>query len=100
MNKTEFIAAIAEKAELKKSDAQKAFAAFTEVIAEELRKGEKVTLIGFGTFSTSERAERQGINPRTKETITIKARKSIRFKAGASLVEEVSTPVKKGKGKK
>lgn len=85
MNKTELVAAIAEQSELSKKDAEKALKAFIDVVTEELKKGEKVTLVGFGTFEVSERKERQGINPKTKEAITISASKSPKFKAGASL---------------
>ena len=63
MNKTEFISAIAEKAELSKKDAEKALKAFTDVVEEELKKGEKIQLVGFGTFEVSERAAREGRNP-------------------------------------
>lgn len=65
MNKTELIAAVAEKAELSKKDAEKAMKAFTDVVAEELVKGEKIQLVGFGTFEVSERPEREGRNPKT-----------------------------------
>ena len=85
MNKTEFISAIAEKAELSKTDAEKALKAFTDVVEEELKKGEKIQLVGFGTFEVSERAARTGINPSTKAAITIPAKKVAKFKAGAEL---------------
>lgn len=85
MNKTEFIAEVAQKAEMTKVQAQKAVNAFTEVIAEQMKKGEKVALLGFGTFSVTERSERKGINPQTKTEIVIPARKSVKFKAGAGL---------------
>ncbi len=85
MNKSELVAAIAEKSELSKKDSEKALKAFIDVVTEELKKGEKVTLVGFGTFEVSERKARQGINPKTKEAITIEASKSPKFKAGASL---------------
>ena len=84
MNKTEFIAAIAEEAGLSKTDAAKAVKAFTDVV-EEMKKGEKVQLVGFGTFEVSKRPERQGINPATKEKITIAAANVPKFKAGAAL---------------
>ena len=73
MNKTELIAAVAEKAELSKKDAEKAMKAFTDVVAEELVKGEKIQLVGFGTFEVSERPEREGRNPKTGEAMTIAA---------------------------
>ena len=82
MNRTELIAAMAEKTELSKKDAEKALKAFTDVVAEELKKGEKIQLVGFGTFEVSERAAREGRNPRSGETMTIAASKSPKFKAG------------------
>ncbi|MDR0333388.1 MAG: HU family DNA-binding protein [Dysgonamonadaceae bacterium] len=85
MNKTELISAVAEKSGLSKVDAKKALDATLEVIAGEVKKGEKVVLVGFGTFSVSERSARQGINPRTKEAIKIPAKKTAKFKAGAEL---------------
>ena len=85
MNKTELVNAIAEKANLSKVQAKAALEASLEAIAEGLAKGEKVALIGFGTFAVAEKAERTGINPATKEKITITAKKVIKFKAGAEL---------------
>lgn len=85
MNKSEFIASLAEKAGLSKVDAQKAVNAFAEVVLEQAKAGEKITLVGFGTFSVSERAARTGINPKTKKQIQIPASKSIKFKPGAAL---------------
>lgn len=85
MNKTEFIEAVAQKAELTKADAKKAVNAFCDVIAEAMKKDEKATIIGFGTFSTSERAARTGINPQTGKKMHIAARKSVKFKAGSGL---------------
>jgi DNA-binding protein HU-beta len=85
MNKTELVSSIAEKSGLSKADAKKAFDATVEAIAGALKAGDKVALVGFGTFSVSERPERQGINPATKETITIAAKKIAKFKAGADL---------------
>ncbi len=90
MNKTELIAAIAEKTELSKKDAEKALKAFTDVVAEELKKGEKIQLVGFGTFEVSERAARTGRNPQTKEEITIPASKAPKFKAGKALKDIVN----------
>ena len=69
MNKTELIAAMAEQAEISRKDAEKALKAFTDVVADELKKGGKVQLVGFGTFEVSERKAREGRNPQTKETI-------------------------------
>lgn len=85
MNKTEFIAAVAEKAELTKVDAKKAVDAGIEVITKEMKKGEKVAILGFGTFSVAERAAREGVNPRTGKKMKIAARKVVRFKPGAAL---------------
>ena len=85
MNKTELIAEIAERAEISKKDAEKALKAFTDVVADELVKGEKVQLVGFGTFEVSERAAREGRNPQTGETMEIKASKTPKFKAGKAL---------------
>ena len=90
MNKTELIAAIAEKTELSKKDAEKALKAFTDVVAEELKKGEKVQLVGFGTFEVAERAAREGRNPITGETIKIAASKAPKFKAGSQLKESIN----------
>ncbi len=90
MNKTELIAAVAEQAELSKKDAEKALKAFTDVIAAELVKGEKVQLVGFGTFEVSERAAREGRNPLTGEKITIAASKNPKFKAGKALKDMVN----------
>ena len=85
MNKTELVSSIAVKAGLSKSDAKKALDATVEAISEALKAGDKVALVGFGTFSVNERPARQGINPATKETITIAAKKVAKFKAGADL---------------
>lgn len=85
MNKTELIAAIAGQAEVTKKDAEKVLKAFTDVVAEELKKGEKVQLVGFGTFEVSERAAREGRNPLTGETMQIAASKTPKFKAGKAL---------------
>lgn len=85
MNKTELIAAMAEKAEISKKDAEKALTAFTNVVADALVDGDKVQLVGFGTFEVIERAERQGRNPATNEPMLIKASKSPKFKASKTL---------------
>ena len=90
MNKTELVAAMAEKTELSKKDAEKALKAFTDVVAEELKKGEKVQLVGFGTFEVAEREAREGRNPRTGETMTIAAYKSPKFKAGKALKDSLN----------
>ena len=90
MNKTEFIAAVAEEAGLSKTDAAKAVKAFTDVVTEEMKKGEKVQLIGFGNFEVSKRPAREGINPATKEKITIAAANVPKFKAGKALKEALN----------
>ena len=90
MNKTELIAAVAEKAELSKKDAEKAVKAFTEVVADEMVKGEKVQIVGFGTFEVSERAAREGRNPKSGQPMTIAASKSPKFKAGKALKDMVN----------
>ena len=90
MNKTELVAAMAEKTELSKKDAEKVLKAFTDVVAEELKKGEKVQLVGFGTFEVAEREAREGRNPRTGETMTIAASKSPKFKAGKALKDSLN----------
>ena len=80
MNRTELVAAMAEKTQLSKKDADLALKAFIDVVSEEMQKGEKVQLVGFGTFEVSERAAREGRNPKTGETMTISASKSPKFK--------------------
>ena len=82
MNKSEFISAVAEKSGLSKVDAKKAVEAFVDTVSNELKEGGKVALLGFGSFSVSEKAARKGVNPKTKETIEIAARKAVKFKAG------------------
>ncbi len=90
MNKSELVALIAEKAELSKKDSEKALVATIETITETLAKGEKIQLVGFGTFDVSERKERTGVNPSTKEKIVIPASKSPKFKAGKALKDAVN----------
>ena len=90
MNKTELVAAIAEKAELSKKDAEKALKAFTETVAEQLKNGDKIQLVGFGTFEVSEREAREGRNPKTGETMPIAASKTPKFKAGKALKDMVN----------
>ena len=85
MNKTELVAAMAEQTNLSRKDAEAALKAFIDVVSEELKKGEKVQLVGFGTFEVSERAAREGRNPQTGETMEIKASKTPKFKAGKAL---------------
>ncbi len=99
MNKTELVAAIAEEAGLSKKDAEAAVKAFVNVVSDEMQKGEKVQLIGFGTFEVGERSARTGRNPQTGATIKIKAAKTPKFKAGSALKEKVNTKPKKSKKK-
>lgn len=89
MNKTELVNAIAAKSGLSKVDAKKALDATLEAMGDALAAGEKIALVGFGTFSVVEKGERTGINPRTKENITIAARKAVKFKHGAELHEKI-----------
>ena len=89
MNKTELIEKIAVGADLSKGDAKKALEATIEAIKNALVEGDKIQLIGFGTFSVSERPAREGINPATKEKITIAAKKVAKFKAGAELADAI-----------
>ena len=89
MNKADLVAAMAEKAGVSKKDAEASLKAFTDVVAEELKKGEKIQLVGFGTFEVSERAARTGRNPQTGEEMTIAASKSPKFKAGKALKDAV-----------
>ena len=90
MNKTEFIAAVAEKAEISKKDSEKALKAFVDVVAEQLKAGDKVQLVGFGTFEVSERAAREGRNPQSGEPMKIEASKAPRFKAGKALKDAIN----------
>ena len=85
MNKSELVSSIAEKAGLSKSDSKKALDATIQSIAEALKAGEKVALVGLGTLAVSQRPEREGINPATKAKIKIEAKKVAKFKAGADL---------------
>ncbi|MCQ2264210.1 MAG: HU family DNA-binding protein [Bacteroidales bacterium] len=85
MNKSELIDAIAAKAGLKKADAKNALEAFMATTNETLKAGGKISLVGFGTFSVSERGERKGRNPKTGATMTIPAKKVVKFKAGADM---------------
>ena len=92
MNKTELVAAMADKAGISKKDADKALAAFIDVVGTELTKKDgKVQLVGFGTFEVAQRAARTGLNPLTKEKIKIKASKAPKFKAGKALKDKVNT---------
>ena len=90
MNKTELIDSMAAKTGLTKKNAEAALNAFVETVSEELTKGEKVSLVGFGTFEVSERAEREGRNPQTGETMKIAASKAPKFKAGKALKDALN----------
>ena len=89
MNKTELVAAVAAKAELSKKDAEAAVNAVFDSVKDALAEGDKVSLIGFGTFSVKTRSARTGLNPRTKETIEIPESKVPAFKAGSALKDAV-----------
>jgi DNA-binding protein HU-beta len=89
MNKAELVDAMAEGAGISKADAKRALDAFVDATAGALSKGDRVSLVGFGSFSVSHRAERQGRNPQTGKTITIAAKNVIKFKAGAELSAKV-----------
>ena len=95
MNKTELVAAIAEKTELTKKDSEKALKAFMDVVSEELKQGEKIQLVGFGTFEVTKRAARTGKNPQTGKAIKIAASNAPKFKAGKALKETVNVGKKK-----
>lgn len=90
MNKSELITSMAEKAKMTKKDAEAALKAFTESVEEALEKGEKVQLVGFGSFEVRKRAARKGRNPQTKEEIKIPASKAPVFKAGKALKDLVN----------
>jgi len=90
MNKTELIAAIAEKAEISKKDSEKALKAFIDVVTEALKNDDKVQLVGFGTFEVSKRAAREGRNPQTGKTMKIAACKAPKFKAGKALKDAIN----------
>lgn len=89
MNKTELVASVATKAEISKKDAEAAVSAVIASITEALADGEKVSLVGFGTFEVKERSARTGLNPRTKEKIEIPASKAPAFKAGKAFKEAI-----------
>lgn len=90
MNKVELITEIANRAELSKKDSEKAVKAFIDIVTEQLKKDEKVQLIGFGTFEASQREAREGRNPQTGETMTIAACKAPKFKAGKALKDAIN----------
>jgi DNA-binding protein HU-beta len=90
MNKTEFVDAVAEKADVQKSDAAKVIDSMVDVIGDALKGGDQVTLIGFGTFLVSKREARKGRNPRTGEEIQIAASNVPRFKPGKALKDSIN----------
>ena len=90
MNKSELIVDLAQKAELSKKDAEKALTAFVDVVTESLKAGDKVQLVGFGTFESKDRPARTARNPRTGEEITIEASKTASFKVGKALKDAIN----------
>jgi DNA-binding protein HU-beta len=97
VTKTELVAELAAKAGLSKAAAAKAINSFTEIITKTLKKGDKIALVGFGSFEVVERAARNGINPLTKKPIKIAAKKAPKFKAGKALKDAIAAPKKKKK---
>lgn len=91
MNRQELVSAMSENAGISKKDADAALKAFIDTVGEALKKGDKIQLVGFGTFEVSERAAREGKNPQTGEVIKIKASKAPKFKAGKALKDAVNT---------
>ena len=89
MNKTEFIAAVAKNAQITKVDAKKSVESFIKTVEDAVKKGDKVALLGFGSFSVVKKAARKGVNPKTKDPIDIPARKIVKFKPGAGLAKVV-----------
>ncbi len=90
MNKADLVEAMASKTGLSKAQANDSLDAFTETVTNTLKKGDRVTLVGFGTFSTSDRAARTGRNPQTGETLKIKAKRVVKFKPGKELSTKVA----------
>jgi DNA-binding protein HU-beta len=90
MNKSELVRSMSEKGDITKADAEKALSAFIESVEEALANGDRVQLVGFGTFEVRERAARKGRNPRTKEEITIEASKAPVFKVGKALKDMIN----------
>ena len=90
MNKTELIAAMAEKSDLSKKNSEAALKAFVEVVTDALKKDDKVQIVGFGTFEVAKRAAREGRNPQTGKAMKIKASKSPKFKAGKALKDALN----------
>jgi len=90
MNKAELVAILAEKADVTKKDAERVLGALVDTVSESLKKGDKVQLVGFGTFEVVKREAREGRNPATKQTITIPASKAPKFKAGKALKDMIN----------
>lgn len=90
MNKTELISAMADRTDLSKKNCENALKAFVDVVTDALKEGDKVQVVGFGTFEVSERGEREGRNPHTGETMIIKASKNPKFKAGKALKDAMN----------
>jgi DNA-binding protein HU-beta len=90
MNKSELVASIADSADISKAAAEKALNGFMDAVTKTLKKGDKVTLVGFGTFSVAKRAARQGRNPQTGKSMKIKAKTVAKFKAGSKLADSVN----------
>ena len=90
MNKNELVSSMAEQTGMKKTEVEKVLKAFTDTVAAELKKGEKIQLVGFGTFEVAERPAREGRNPRTGETMKIAASKAPKFKAGKALKDSIN----------
>ena len=90
MNKSELVAMMAEKADLSKKDAEKALNAFVESVQDTVKSGDKISLVGFGTFELRERAAREGRNPQTGEVMKIAASKAPKFKAGKALKDMIN----------
>ena len=90
MNKAELVTALADKSKVSKKDAETVLNAFTEIVTKQLKKGDKIQLIGFGTFEVGKRSARTGRNPQTGETVKIKAAKVPKFKAGKALKDAVN----------
>jgi len=89
MNKTDLVGAIAANSGLSKVDAKKALDAFVKVVAYQLKRGEKISIVGFGSFQTSNRKARVGVNPATQDKMNIAAKRVVKFKAGAELADKV-----------
>ncbi len=95
MNKTDLVSALAKKADVTKVDAEKVLNAFIDTVGETLKKGDKIQLVGFGTFESAKRAARKGLNPQTKKPVTIPATTVPKFKAGKALKDIVAKTKKK-----